>query len=186
MYAWPSFGLPVGSVIDGVEIVVEGQAVTGNQGVRIGFNPNNGGLWITENSADLTTAGDTEVTEGGPTDKWGLTLNVSDFNAGNVRVRLQNRDNNANSLAIDHVKVKVYYTEPPEEEQEGFRWRDDDDSESAAAFLAAQDAHITRAKNTNTRLRVLIDAVHDPTTTPYQLEFRKKGSGDNWRAVEVL
>lgn len=42
-------------------------------------------------------------------------------------------------------------------QQEGFRWRDDDDDENSAAWLDTQDTHITRAKSTNTRLRILVN-----------------------------
>lgn len=42
-------------------------------------------------------------------------------------------------------------------EQEGFRWRDDDNNEASATWLESQDTDITRAKNTNTRLRVLVN-----------------------------
>ena len=66
-------------------------------------------------------------------------------------------------------------------EQEGFRWRDDDGSESGASPLAAQDAQITRAISTNTRLRALINATGDPASAGYQLEWRL-GAG-TWRKV---
>lgn len=68
-------------------------------------------------------------------------------------------------------------------EQEGFKWRDDNGSETTASWLNTQDSHITRAIETNTRLRVLINATGDPTSKQFQLEFREKSSGDPWTKI---
>jgi hypothetical protein len=57
-------------------------------------------------------------------------------------------------------------------EQEGFSFRADDGSESGATW-ATQDTDISRAKNTNTRLRFLIDATNDPTSQQFQIEYKK-------------
>lgn len=69
-------------------------------------------------------------------------------------------------------------------QQEGFRWRDDDGTETTATWLASQDVNISRNKNVNTRLRMLINATGDPTTKQYQLEYRKVGDTD-WKAVPL-
>jgi hypothetical protein len=58
-------------------------------------------------------------------------------------------------------------------EQEGFQWYDDDAAEGSATTLAAQDANITRAKNTNTRLRLLLNATGDPASTQYKLQYKR-------------
>jgi hypothetical protein len=68
-------------------------------------------------------------------------------------------------------------------DQEGYRWRDDDANEATAAWLATQDTDVARAKNQNTRLRVLVDATGDPDSKQYQLEYRKVGGG-TWMPVE--
>jgi len=65
-------------------------------------------------------------------------------------------------------------------EQEGFRWRDDDDSEAAATGLALQDIDITRAKETNTRLRILLNATGDQAAKQFKLQY-KKTSDATWR-----
>lgn len=57
--------------------------------------------------------------------------------------------------------------------QEGYRWRDDDGNETTASWLAAQDTSVTRARGTNTRLRILIDATLDPDSQSFQLEVRR-------------
>jgi hypothetical protein len=58
-------------------------------------------------------------------------------------------------------------------EQEGFRFRADDGNEAGATWLAAQDTNIARDKNLNTRLRVVVNALIDPASTQYQLEYKK-------------
>jgi len=63
------------------------------------------------------------------------------------------------------------------QEQEGFRFGVDDDTESAHTWAAAQDANLTAALDTNTLLRVLVDATDDPASTAYTLRYQKNGSG---------
>ena len=63
-------------------------------------------------------------------------------------------------------------------EQEGFRARNDDGNEAAATWLADQDTNFTRAKNLNTRLRMLLNATGDPPANAYRIECRKQGVGD--------
>ncbi len=67
-------------------------------------------------------------------------------------------------------------------EQEGFRFRNDDGTETTATWIAAQDANISRNKNANIRLRMLINATDDPAAEQYQLEWRV--SAGTWRKVE--
>lgn len=69
-------------------------------------------------------------------------------------------------------------------EQEGYRWRDDDGSESAATWLQNQEVNITRAKATNTRLRVLANYTDEPPSEQTKLQYRKVGDPDSeWRDV---
>jgi hypothetical protein len=67
-------------------------------------------------------------------------------------------------------------------EQEGFRFRADDGSQTTATWLAAQDTNIGRDINLNTRLRVLLNANGDLTSTQYQLEY-KKSTDSVWSKV---
>lgn len=67
-------------------------------------------------------------------------------------------------------------------EQEGYRWRADDNNEASATWLAVQDSNTSVSTNTNTRLRVLINASGDPAAQTYQLEYRKVGLTE-WRKV---
>lgn len=68
-------------------------------------------------------------------------------------------------------------------EQEGYRFRADDGSETTATWLASQDSNISRARNLNTRLRTILNTSGDPYSRTYQLEYRRKGSGQTWRKV---
>lgn len=67
--------------------------------------------------------------------------------------------------------------------QEGYRFFDDDGDEDGSTGLASQDTPITRAKNTPTRLRILVDAASDPAGKQFRLEYRVAGSADPWKTV---
>lgn len=82
--------------------------------------------------------------------------------------------------AVTQVYVEVDYT-PATLEQEGFRFRNDDGSETTATWKAAQDTNVKIKADTNTRLRVLLNATGDPSAQNYQLEFRE--SGGSWAAL---
>lgn len=71
----------------------------------------------------------------------------------------------------------------PTLEQEGFRFREDDGSESAASWLASQDTNITRAADTVTRLRELINASGDPDPQNFRLEYQRD-TDSFWRLIE--
>lgn len=68
-------------------------------------------------------------------------------------------------------------------EQEGYQWRQDDNSEALATDIGAQDAALTREKETNTRLRVLLNATGDPATSQFELQYRRQGG--TYRKVPV-
>lgn len=92
---------------------------------------------------------------------------------------------NAVGMRLTQMYVEVkYQVSNVTYEQEGFRFRSDDGDEDAATWLEAQDTDISRAINTNTRLRILVNATGDPTGKTFQLEFREAPSGD-WAAVPV-
>ena len=76
----------------------------------------------------------------------------------------------------------VEYTEGPSLEQEGFRFRNDDGNEAGATWIAEQDTNTERDKNTNTRLRILLNATGSIPSTQYQLEV-KKSTDDTYLKV---
>lgn len=71
-------------------------------------------------------------------------------------------------------------------EQEGFRFRADDGSETTATWLAAQDTNITRGRNINTRLRMLVDTTDDTPSNQYQLEYKKSTDGTYKRVIKNI
>lgn len=68
-------------------------------------------------------------------------------------------------------------------EQEGYRFRNDDGSETTATWRASQDTPVSINKNTNTRLRILLDATDDPDSADFQIEYRIAGSSDPWLKI---
>lgn len=57
-------------------------------------------------------------------------------------------------------------------EQEGFRFRNDDGSESAATWRQTQDVDDSVGKESNIRLRVLIDSTGNPATVTRTLQYK--------------
>lgn len=67
-------------------------------------------------------------------------------------------------------------------EQEGFRFRADDGDEDAATWLDAQDTDVTRAKQLNTRLRILTNVTVDAPSEALKLQYRKAGASE-WHDI---
>lgn len=67
-------------------------------------------------------------------------------------------------------------------EQEGFRVYNDDGDEDASTAYAAQDTDFSRSKDTNVRLRFLLNMGSAPGAKKYRLKYRKQG-GAGWRPV---
>jgi len=61
--------------------------------------------------------------------------------------------------------------------QHSFRFREDDDSEAAATWKAALNTAINLGAGNTFRLRYLINALNDPASKQYQIEYRRKPSG---------
>lgn len=70
-------------------------------------------------------------------------------------------------------------------DQEGFRFRNDDDNEADATWKEDQDTVVSSlAKDTNVRLRMLLNATGDPATHQFKLQYRQKGdAATEWRDV---
>ncbi len=87
-----------------------------------------------------------------------------------------------NSLDIDDIVLNGTVASSGTVEQEGFRFRADDGSEITATGIAAQDTNIIREKNTNTRLRVVLNSTLDRGSESYRLEVRRVGDS-TWSVV---
>jgi hypothetical protein len=87
-----------------------------------------------------------------------------------------------NSLDIDALTINGTVASSGTVEQEGFRFRNDDGTEATATWLAVQDTNIIQEKNTNVRLRVLLNSTLNRGSELYQLEIREVG-GSTWTVL---
>ena len=179
--------IPAGATIDGIEVRfeirdwIDGDPST-VQSCRL--VKADGSIGTTDRASDDDIpSSDAYISKGGASDLWGETLSDSDVKDSDfgfvIAVTMPEQWNEAN---VDNFQVKVYYSAALTPEQEGFRFRNDDGNETGATWLAAQDADISRDKNLNTRLRMLLNATADPASTQYQLEY-KKSTDETWSAV---
>lgn len=82
------------------------------------------------------------------------------------------------------IAIEIGVPSAATREQEGYRWRADDGDEDGATWLAAQDTNISRAKLTNTRLRILTNVTNDPPSEGLKLQYRRANGADEWKDVD--
>lgn len=116
------FSIPNGSTINGIQVTVERSAATAGRlrtdvvrliknGTLAGNNLGN------DDTYDWTTS-DVVETYGGATSLWGTTWTAADLNAANTGIAVAARHSSSGSGnistlgRIDHVTMKVWYTEP--------------------------------------------------------------------------
>lgn len=108
------FSIPTGATILGVEVLGERKTSTGTRGKDQTVQLIKGGTQQGDNKASATayTTSDVQVTYGGPTDLWGLTLSYSDINASNfgVAFRANNNASGSATVSVDVINIKVYYS----------------------------------------------------------------------------
>lgn len=109
------FSIPDGAIIDGIEARFEKYCSASNtimdyscKIVKAGSEQGTGhakGYWSTSEGY---------VVYGGATDKWGLTWTVAQINASNFGVSISaiNYESTSSMAYVDHVQIRVYYTEP--------------------------------------------------------------------------
>lgn len=107
------FSIPAGATIDG--ILVEWER---NGSVGIGTDNSvrmvKGGVVAGDEKADIVTgwpASDAYASYGGATDLWGLTWVPADFSGGGFGAVLSASASGIGTLALDHVRITVYYTD---------------------------------------------------------------------------
>ena len=107
-FAFPAFSLPAGATVTGIEVRMKYLSQSGSNTLRliksgslVGSNQTQAMMPGTANCASTTWGG-----TGGDGNLWGATVTAADFNAGNIGVRLTQ---NANTVNIDAVELKVYY-----------------------------------------------------------------------------
>lgn len=71
-------------------------------------------------------------------------------------------------------------------EQEGFRFRDDDDNEASATWRQSQDVNDSIARNTNFRLRYLLNGTGNPPSDGYTIQYKENAdAAAEWRDVPL-
>jgi hypothetical protein len=69
-------------------------------------------------------------------------------------------------------------------EQEGFRWRNDNDDEVDATWRQDQDVDDEIAKETNIRLRTLLNATGDPDSQQFEIQYKESSdAASEWRKI---
>lgn len=105
-----NIAIPNGSIIEGIEIRIEGRNTNDRQLEAVSLSWNNGTNY--SNSAALTTFTNTETYNSISSSLWGRTWQVSELSNSNFLVRLD-ASFASGDLLIDHLQIKVFYTRPP-------------------------------------------------------------------------
>ena len=108
-------------------------------------------------------------------------ISDTDSNHSSGQPGIYHYNENTLSAALDNFSAEDAVTLA--RELEGFRFRDDDGSETTASWLAAQDTDITRAKETTTRLRFLLNYTGDPDSEQIKMQYQKNGDSDQWEDI---
>ena len=99
-----------GATIDGIEVTVEGHTL----GLQANVSLTSVATGSTNGAAGIKTTAlngtDSVVTLGGPNDTWGKSWVSSDFTNANFKVQLKTTGSRGQTISLDHVQVKVYYT----------------------------------------------------------------------------
>jgi len=104
-------GIPGGSTIDGISVIVEGFTAGLQANVALSYN---GGTNYTSALTTALTGTESLNTLGGPTNTWGRTWTAGDFTSNNFMVKLTSVGTTGTgiTISVDQVQVKVYYTAP--------------------------------------------------------------------------
>jgi len=108
-----AFGLPSGSVIDGIEVTAEfsAQAAGIVATIQLSISGNGGAGYTATKSDTVTGTTDTTRTYGGATDDWGFGSWVaSSFDDGNFYVKIEGKTGSFGlQCRLDHLQAKIYY-----------------------------------------------------------------------------
>ena len=110
VYTFPSFNIPAGSVVDGIEVAVEGQS--SGRDLDVSFSDNGVNFYVIRTTGyPVSTADQTQIL-GSSTDTWGIPLlNANNFAAGALRMQISGSGGGGN-FTLDQIQVKVHYREP--------------------------------------------------------------------------
>jgi len=110
-----TFAVPAGATIDGIEATFEGDTADYYTGTMLNVDlSHDGGTTYASSIKEVVdnsnSPGDITVTIGGATDTWGRTWTDSELSNANFRLRAENV-NVIGTWGVDHIQIKVYYTE---------------------------------------------------------------------------
>lgn len=109
-------GVPNGSTILGIEVVAD--AADGVSGATLAYELSwDGGATYTTSGKSSGVVGGSfqNYTQGGSSDTWGRSWTAEEFNNANFRLRVRDASG-TNNIALDHIQVRVYYSDPTEEQ----------------------------------------------------------------------
>ncbi len=113
-YGFSDLGVPANSIIDGIEVTVEGKSSSIISGRDLTVE-----LWNTSNSSPAAYSAtqtanmnysEATVTVGGATNKWGKTWTAADFADATFKIRVKSTTSGSGDVSLDAVTVKVDYT----------------------------------------------------------------------------
>lgn len=106
-----TFSVPTGATINGIEVVAEmaERASFGNIPAYFSLSWNNGTNFTATKTATVDGTADANYTLGGATDTWGRTWTDTELSNPSFRLKID-KASNSDTLYVDQIKVKVYYT----------------------------------------------------------------------------
>lgn len=108
------FSIPVGSQIDGIEVLVDAKADDSACQLGVSLSYNDGTDWV---SYKIQSIGESEstYTYGGSSDTWGRSWNLNDFTDTNFILKIKAVDpgegcRSEDKLYVDWIRTKVFYS----------------------------------------------------------------------------
>lgn len=106
-FTFPAFSLPAGDTITGIEVKFKLRSTKTNTAqLKKSTSLVGSTRTVPKVTGSSTCSNTTFVTSGGTSDLWGTSFTVSDFNSGNVSVRLTQ---DANTIDLDAVELVVHH-----------------------------------------------------------------------------
>lgn len=107
-----AFGVPGSATIDGIEVKLEAKGDSGDEAIEVELSWDSGPNYTTSGkTTGAMTTSDVIYTLGGATDTWGRSWSDTEFSDANFRARVTADLSSGDECLLDHIQVKVYYTE---------------------------------------------------------------------------
>ncbi len=103
------FSIPNGNQIDGIVVKIEASDTVGDGYLDVGLSWNGGGSITATTTTGLLSSSDSVYTLGSPSDLWGRSWTVSDFEDENFGIRLIARPGTG-TVHVDAISVRIYHS----------------------------------------------------------------------------